>query len=484
MGIARLVIIAAVFTVVISPVRADVSLVADGEPACSIYHAPNAPSTVRLAATELQRVVRIATGAQLPIVEQPTSPMICLGDNAAARDAGLAAADMPDNGFRIVTAGGNVYIVGKDVAEPRWQSWYSRGTLYGTCEFMERVVDVRWLLPGEWGEDIPQTQSLAAPDMEITDAPDFAIRSLVQTGDRQDPQSERFRVVTRWLLHQRVGSTQVDGRKIFHSHWWPIFMPQSLLDEHPDWRAVSGDRLKFCTSNEDAMDAFVDAVRRFIDEHPNRRFASISPSDGGGFCQCDRCQAMVIDDPYGRRSTSRLLLKFYREVATRIAESHPDHLLAGYVYNNYMYPPADAEPMPDNLWLVWAPLNYYGWGLAKPVYRDEIESVAAGWTRLTANFMYHNYSTWMRSFNGAPMPIGVDILKLELPALHRAGARGAEMVGQGGWGDGAPSNYILAKQLWDADVDVDALLSEWFALQLLVRQGNEVVRAFLLRLLQ
>ncbi len=438
-------------------VRADVTLVDDGRPVAAIYHAADAPATVRQAAEELQRVVQVATGAKLPIVHEPTSPMISLGAHPT-----FSAADMPDDGYRIFTAGDNVYIVGKDVLEPRWQTWNSRGTMYGTFDFLERVADVRWLLPGEAGEDIPRTASLAAPEMDITQAPDFTIRSLVQTGDRAHPRTQRQQTVTQWLMHHRAGSTQMDGRKIYHSHWWPIFMPQDVLDAHPDWRAVNGDRLKFCTSNEDAVAAFVEAVRAFIDKRPDRRFVSISPSDGANFCHCDRCEALVTKDPYGRRCTTPLVFKFYREVAARIAESHPDHRLAGYAYNNYMYPPPDTQPLPDNFWIVWAPLNYYGWGLIKPVYRDEIASVAARWGELSGDWMYHNYSTWMRSFNGAPMPIGVDILKLELPTVHRAGAKGAEIVGHNGWGYGAPSNYVLAKQMWDVDSDVDALLSEWF----------------------
>jgi len=80
---------------------------------------------------------------------------------------------------------------------------------------------------------------------------------------------------------------------------------------------------------------------------------------------------------------------------------------------------------------------------------------------VTPNLVYHNYSTWFRSFNGAIVPVAHDILKLELPTMHRVGAKGAEMVGLGAWGYGGPNNYILAKQLWHADADVDALFIEW-----------------------
>ncbi|NUP99392.1 MAG: hypothetical protein HUU35_06015, partial [Armatimonadetes bacterium] len=83
---------------------------------------------------------------------------------------------------------------------------------------------------------------------------------------------------------------------------------------------------------------------------------------------------------------------------------------------------------------------------------------------VTTNFTIHNYSTWMRNFNGAPLPPALDVLKLELPVAARAGARGADMIGLGGWGYGGPSNYILAKLMWDAEAEVDTLFDEWVQL--------------------
>jgi hypothetical protein len=67
----------------------------------------------------------------------------------------------------------------------------------------------------------------------------------------------------------------------------------------------------------------------------------------------------------------------------------------------------------------------------------------------------------MRSFHGAPLPIGREILKLELPTATKHGAWGARMMGDAAWGVGAPGNYILARQMWDATLDVDSTLDEW-----------------------
>ncbi|MBM3501154.1 MAG: DUF4838 domain-containing protein, partial [Armatimonadetes bacterium] len=225
--------------------------------------------------------------------------------------------------------------------------------------------------------------------------------------------------------------------------------------------AVDGDPNKYCTTNPNVVRAFAEGATQWLSSRPDQRSTAISPSDGGGFCKCERCRALLRDDPHGRPSYTLAILGFYNEVARLVAQTHPDRPLAGYVYYNYLYPPAEPVAMEPNVTLVWAPLNYYGWGLQKPAYRDEFDRVTGQWAAVTPNLVYHNYSTWMRSFNGAPVPPGLDILKLELPTLRRHGIRGVEMVGLGAWGYGGPTNYILAKQMWDAEVDVDALLHEW-----------------------
>lgn len=447
-------------------------LVKSGKTEYAIYHGASAPQTVKLAAEEMQRVIKLSTGVQLPIKNESAIPMISLGNNAEAEKAGLSTQSLPDDGFIIVTKAKNLYILGKDTSDdkPTWWAWASRGTLCGVYDFLERVVGVRWLLPEEWGEDIPRHTSITVPEMSVKESPDFPIRALVDIQERRPSGDKRPSEPKLWLLRQKIPPT-TEGRKLEHGHAWDAYVAPEALQVHPEYLAVSEDNkprhfsspalAKFCTTNQELVSLFAQGVVKWLEDHPNRRSASISPSDGGDFCQCANCRALVTKDPHGNPSYTPVLLGFFNNVARIVGQKHPDRLLGAYVYNNYMYPPDEPIKMQPNLYLVWAPLNYYGWGLAKPVYREEFKEVITGWTALTRNFVYHNYSTWMRSFNGAPVPPGLDILKLELPTLHRCGVKGAEMVGLGAWGYGGPGNYILAKQMWDAEVNVDTLYREW-----------------------
>ncbi|MBM4050461.1 MAG: DUF4838 domain-containing protein, partial [Planctomycetes bacterium] len=429
-----------VATLALGDADAALRLVADGKSAYGVYHSPDAPESVKLAAREIQRVIKVSTGVELPIADTPREPMICLGENAEAKKAGLTADSLPDDGFRLVTKGSNLYILGKDTPadKPTWVAWISRGTLFGAYEFLESVVGARWLMPGEWGEDVPRHTTLSVPDLSVAKSPDFQIRSLVDIQDRKRGSDPNPQKTVEWLRRNKMPSTS-EGRKLNLGHAWDQYLKPEDWEAHKDYLAMSADGkprmfakaayVKFCTSNPALVNAFAQGVIRWLDERPQMRGASISPSDGGDFCQCSNCQALVTPDPHGKPSYTPVILRFANDVARIVGKKHPDRMLACYVYYNYMYPPDKPVAIEPNLYLVWAPLNYYGWGLQKPVYREEFPSIVKGWTALTRNFFYHNYSTWMRSFNGAPLPPGFDILKLELPTLRKHGVQAAEMVG-------------------------------------------------------
>ncbi|MGD9497682.1 MAG: hypothetical protein AB7Y46_15380, partial [Armatimonadota bacterium] len=105
-----------------------VALVQGGASDFVIYHAPDAPPSVRAAAADLQRYIELATGARLEVVTEPAEPAIALG--AAA---GLDLADVPLEGFRIVTRDGSILIAGPDTAEGEQtpQGGTSNGTRNG-----------------------------------------------------------------------------------------------------------------------------------------------------------------------------------------------------------------------------------------------------------------------------------------------------------------------------------------------------------------
>ena len=142
---------------------------------CVIYVANGAPPSNMTAAKELQFHLRKI------IVRDPAQPMIAVGDSPEARAAGIHADKIPYEGFALRGIGGNLFIVGRDIPDdgPTPTDGKSLGSLYGAYEFLESVLGVRWLLPGNLGTYFPPKN----PDLEITGlhldfAPKFKYRNF------------------------------------------------------------------------------------------------------------------------------------------------------------------------------------------------------------------------------------------------------------------------------------------------------------------
>lgn len=427
---------------------------------CVIQHAPDAPQFTVDAASELRRVLARATGLELAISTETT----------AARGIRLVSdATLPPDGFEIRVEKERITIAGHD-SEPR-AMWDvpCHGTVFGALEFLEHFVGVRWLFPGELGEDVPQHDTLRMePRQPLRGAPALAVRSLAYIGESERDNATRHAPVLDWMNHQRL-SNGLHPHLTGYGHSWDDYLKPADLEAHPEWKSTNSDGVRngkvtfFCSTAPGLVELFAKRVIETMDRNPKREMSSISPTDGGGFCACERCKKLIDTDPHGKPNHARAMLTFYQQVGEIIARERPGRRLGGFVYYNYQYPPDNAPKLPDNLSLCWAPLNYYGYGLLKLLYRDEFEGVMTRWSRITPHFFYHNYSTWMRSFHGAPLPVSLDILKHELPAAARHHAWGARMVGSSAWGINAPINYLLAKQMWDAALDVSAVLDDWLA---------------------
>jgi len=454
---------------------APVELVRDGESEFVICHEKAAPSSVAMAASELQGYLEKVSGAKLQVVHEPRRRMICLGVNEASRAPGLSAGDVALEGFRIVTKGGDVFILGRDTAkgERTAQGGTSTGTRNGVYAFIERFLGVRWLVPGEHGDYVPKTTSITIAQTDLVDAPFFLNRRVPYTQERRGD-------VKRWWARQRLGWSFY----LIHGHNWRRTIPASFFDEHPEWfperggvRVPPTGRYKLCTTDPGLVRAYGDATIAYFDRNPGATCYSLSPSDSAGYCECKKCSALYETDPNGDRSVTPAILTFYNDVARLVAEKHPEKLLAGYVYAAYVFPPRKPIPLEPNVFLVWAPSFDYGYTLFRPELQRQWEGLLAQWTQVTKNISYYDLPTHVLTESGALNPPGLKILRFLYPRLEAAGVKGVYVYGIEAWGRGAPLNYLLAKLAWDPRADVEALFDE-FCEKAYAEGGDDMNRMF------
>ncbi|NUQ64960.1 MAG: DUF4838 domain-containing protein [Pirellulales bacterium] len=438
---------------------APVEVIRDRASSHAIYHEPGAPSSVVMAASELQHYLEKAGGVKLQIVTQPREPMISLGANAASRSAGLSLDGVPLEGFRIVTRGRNVYILGPDTADNELTpgGGTSAGTRNGVYTFLEKYLGVRWLVPGEHGDYVPRSGEVLIPETDLADAPFFLNRRVPYTQERRPE-------VKRWWARQRLGWSLF----LNHSHNWEGSVPASLYDQHPDWFAQRGGvrvppsgRYKLCVTNPGLVRAYADAAIAFFDQRPQATCYSLSPSDSAGWCECADCSARYEKDPNEELSVTPAILSFYNDVARLVAQRHPGKFLAGYVYAQYVFPPKTPIRLEPNVFLVWAPSFDYGYTLFRPQLQRQWEDLLGQWTGVTRNLSYYDLPVNISTEAGAPNPPGLKILKFLYPRLKAGGIKGVYVYGIDAWGRGGPLNYLLARLAWDPEADVEALFDEF-----------------------
>lgn len=454
---------------------APLTIVEGGRSRYSIYLPPDSPPSVQAAAADLAQYLQQATGAALPVVDQPRPPMIALGDSAAAREAGLSAQDIAPEGFRIATRGENLYLLGPDTADGATTpgGGTSAGTRNGVSTFLEDYLGVRWLMPGPHGDYVPKSPTLTVPEVDRTEAPFFVNRRLPYI-------QERRAEVKTWWARQKLGYSLA----LSHGHNFERTITTDLFDEHPDWFAERGGRripptgrYKLCLTNTDMCAAFAEAAIKWFRANPSGTTFSLSPSDSSGWCECAKCSALYEEDPNGKRSVTPAVVYFYDQVARRVAKEFPDKLLAGYVYAEYVYPPKNPVPLPPNVFLVWAPSFDYGYQLFRPEFREQWDRLVAQWTKVTDRLAYYDLPVNVSTEMGALNPPGLKILKFLYARLKANGMKGVYVYGIDAWGRAAPLNYLLAKLAWNPDAEVEALLDEYCA-KAYGAGGAEVGRLF------
>jgi hypothetical protein len=418
---------------------------------------------VRTAAGELQSYIQKSTSVKLPLLSQitiPTTPYISLGDTAAARAAELSAENVGLEGFRIVTRNGNIFILGPDLARTQLGGT-STGTANGVYTFLEDYFNIRWLLPGEMGEDVPELKAVAIPAIDRTQTPIFQNRRMPYIQSRQE-------TVLDWQRRHKLGYSM----RIEHAHnWLPVITPE-MFKTHPEWfaevngkrLAPEGDRYKIETTNPEVIQMFADAAIRAFRANPNLYMFSISPSDGGGgWSESAETQALLERDPHGNVSRTKLILKFYNDVAKIVGKEFPDRKIAGYIYTSYLYPPKDGvPPMEPNLFIAIATSISYGYKMYRPAVQQEWDDIMKAWSSQTENLSYYDMFNWLRYNGGSLTPPAPEILNYAFPRLAKYKVKGTYIYGLEEWSQAGVNNYALAKLSWNPNLDARGVCNEFY----------------------
>jgi hypothetical protein len=390
-------------------------LVENGAPRAEIVIAENPERTVRLAADDLQTYVLKISGARLPIVTEPTGDAMKLfvGRSPHTDKLGITANGLKYGAYRLVSGAdwmvfigddtdfvpiepwaktrremmagtylsewdkitgdtlghpqsrlyGHVFSLPADLGAPdakkaeltgqtveHWD-FDERGSLNAVCGFLRRL-GVRWYLPGELGEVVPQIKTIPLLKIDDTVRPDFEMRRFLVRGGVNTIDT------TRWTM--RLGVRDPYDILVPHGLSY-MAMRDELFAKHPEFFALYGGERKYvsgstknklCLSNDEFFRTTVDYVRKVFD-HFHYSVVSVMPPDGyTSICQCPLCKGKDQPERGSRGSLSNHVWDFVNRVAKEVHKTHPDKLVTCSAYGANYDPPTNIDKLEPNVQVV------------------------------------------------------------------------------------------------------------------------------------
>ena len=429
------------------------------------------------AAKELQACFLKISGARLPIRREgsvkPGEFAFFLGQTRRAASLKLPLTEkvLGRDGFVVRSIPQGMVLQGRN----------ELGTLFAVYELLERYFDVRWFMPGAIGEHVPCCENPCIGRVELTLKPAFQFR-WVGSGD--------------WALRQRMNSdVSVKGEAVGVRWKWAyhtfriLIPPEKYFGSHPEffalikgYRSVStnpthGNQL--CTSNPALIKEVAKNLSAALDAEPGVDVVSLSPNDGGGFCECETCCA--LDEPatdwYGRYS--RRLATFANAVARLVGRKHPRVLIKIGAYTLYARVPSEPgfklEPnIVVQLCHLWFCHKHYlgsnacRKGSTYPAGKkhflpnQEYEKILKQWKKRARHIFVYEYCA-NRGLErvGLPWPLA-HVLARDIPFYLKHGVEGFyTQLFESLWHRDGLLYYMAAKLCWNADLEPVAIFNDY-----------------------
>lgn len=236
--------------------------------------------------------------------------------------------------------GDKIYFWGDDIGVRRYPYYGSAFAVYG---FIEELLGVKWVRPGDDGIVFKRVRSVDIPDNWRYEF--------------------RFRAQTALMR----GVDQEWGRRMRYAETRPFKYGHAFRDwqkrfggEHPEYLGLSPEgvrgvepkyahAVKLCLSNSNVVERVVeDWVKR-----GGGAYINLCPNDGTpGYCFCDGCLRLDADapgDPFYLHKTDRYF-NFWNRVTELAMGKRKDVKAVSYIYSYYRFAPRrERIKYPDNM---------------------------------------------------------------------------------------------------------------------------------------
>ncbi len=491
----------ALLSVAIRGLRAEeLVLVKEGVSRAPIILFKDAPPFTRDAADELAEYLGKISGAKPEVIEGDPDPIpehaIWVGYQPKLRELFPKVRFEFEHPEEILLAANanHLVIAGRDrwdpdhlVVEGRRKKVVGRQQEYGTVNavytFLQDYLHVRWLWPGDFGEDIVKRRTIAFAPFEFRYHPQIRARSglLHYSG----LPGGGYGTSREWTRRQRL---QLDSLIISGGHgfsgWW-----EKHHKAHPEYFALQpdgtrsgfpgGKYAKLCQSSRAVRQQWLKDVEEKLKQDPNRTVFNASPNDGwfSGHCVCENCRAW--DHPGGELRTFRWQgmgqeyvalsdrhVTFANHCARLLKERYPDkdYYVLMLAYGHSRPAPIKAVPV-DNV-IISSVANF----LLRRGLKDRGSSRGTthrqqfkNWAKLAPHLMWRpntgSPAGWQQGQPDVPLTQTIEDFKF----IADSNCIGIfiDAVWEH-WATQGPLYYVMAQLTWNPQQDGHAILDDYY----------------------
>lgn len=407
---------------------------------------PAFPSDIEsFAATEFQSFVFKCSGVSLQIVKENQlqindSLLVLIGATERAKTVLTDIDSIRNDGFIIHSTETQLFLYGTQ----------EKACLYAVYDFFEQELGFRLFTPDAML--VPTLESYSLKPFHRLENPSFSYRETLYYYPNN---SELY---ANWhRLHNREDMKRNWGMFVHtFQHLIPV---NKYFDGHPEWFSeINGKRVRdgqLCLSNPEVLDTLCKNLEDMMKQKPDATIWSVSNNDNYNNCTCAQCRH--FDSLYG--SPSGTLVYFVNQVAARFS----DKIISTLAYQYTRSAPMRNIKPADNVNIMFCSIECgrqeaIATAPGEASFRKDMED----WSRLTHNIFLWDYVGQFRNMMN-PFP-NLHVLQ---PNLQFFKQHGVDMMFEQGTGENNITSwmelrtYLLAKLMWNVDVNVDSVFKDF-----------------------
>ena len=430
-----------------------ITLVDMGRSKCRII-IPNKPTIIETkAALVLQKYILQISGAKIRIMndkKNPKSGEILVGNVNRPELKSIVLENFGTDGFIIRNSDKNLVIAGGS----------EKGVLYGVYTFLEKYLGCKKYTSTV--SYIPPQKSIVLNSINDIQIPCFTFRRTSYR-DTRDPE---------FLDWHKLDDDSEWG---FWVHTFSrLLSPKEYGESHPEYFSFyDGKRhpeSQLCLTNPDVFEIVYKNLQAEIDKKPTALYWSVSQNDNTAYCRCPECiqlgrnyTASYADNPletlFGGNAYSPSGMGTVLPFINKLAERFPDKVISTLAYQYTRRPPINIIPR-KNVNLMLCDIE-----ITRDISMEKGDTAfcndLAGWANLTDNILVWDYVIQFTNLL-APFP-DLRVLQPNIQFLHKN--RVTAVYEQGNREIGGEFSelraYLLAKLLWNPDVDINGVLDDF-----------------------